>query len=298
LLNLHLANNYFIINQTEKANQVVEKIREQINSNDILQRSRKSIIEQKVDLKNAITHNLLHRNTDLDTSLYSEESIVESHWEPYYSWMLSHSNNLKFNWLSRFYEKKIRECLHSDPNIISVVDFGVMCGLHLSRLAKDFPHVNFYGVDRQCGTAQANRAGFTSQNIQFVVSEIESFLENFTIASGKECLLFHGRTATLCYPGKIKKIYQYCREKGIRNILLFENISLSHDYFKFFDFHDLPDESIVYKDGQFIHNYKLFLNSNGFDICAEKKIHSPLINCNDLYSSGSSHIYIHAKNSQ
>lgn len=294
LFNMHLATNYFTLSETKKANKILENVKDEVLSSEPFQKNKASIIDQRLDLANAIKNKTTHRNTNLDTLLYDENIVIEDHWEPYYSWMLTHSENLGFSWLSRFYENKIRECLNGNNDIVSVVDFGVMCGLHLFKLSHDFPHVNFYGVDRQKSIVLANTNAFPAKNLHFINTEIENFLADFSVPKDKEALLFHGRTATLCYPEKIKNIYKQCIENNIRNILLFENMSLSHDLFCFVDFNDFPAESIVYKDGQFIHNYEGFLRNAGFKIVNSQRLHSPLVSCDSLVVSGSTHVFISA----
>ncbi|MDB9891481.1 hypothetical protein OAD74_08925 [Alphaproteobacteria bacterium] len=238
-LQLNLATAFFCVGDIKKAN---------LHLGAVLREWREGLLPYSAniqalsdELARALAQKTIYRKFWFDDESYREE-LIRSHWEPYYSWMKAHPEHLNFGWLKNTYKNiaidQIKEA-HTLP--CEFINFGVMCGQADYEVANLFPEIKFTGVDRQNNTAVLNDKAYKSDNLSFVASEIEDYLEALP-SDGKPRALFHGRTATLCYPEKIKNLYKLCAEKVITSISLFENYSVSHKYYKFMSFDEFLED--------------------------------------------------------
>lgn len=82
------------------------------------------------------------------------------------------------------------------PELEQVIDFGVMCGYPLWELSRSFPEKFFIGCDRQPEIKTWNDQYFVEDNLQFIAGDILEVLPD--VVQGKQTLLYHVRTTTLC----------------------------------------------------------------------------------------------------
>lgn len=243
------------------------------------------------ELKTAIAARDPNRITKYDSDVYLEKNI-RAHWEPYQYDMLTSSGDLMFGWLANFFAKQISTATQK-YRADEVYNFGVMCAEGDSVAARENPNVQFIGVDRQQTTATINEKAYPIPNMSFAAGEIEDIITG--LPAGKRRILFHARTATLCYPEKLKNLYKLCFDKGFEAVVLYENYTISHHYYRFFDFDDMPDVTITCKNYQFLHNYKRLLKDAGFVLADQQNMFSPLISPFWITDLGLTHTLIVAE---
>ena len=151
-----------------------------------------------------------------------------------------------------------------DKNITHLVNFGV-CYAHIdSVLSRKYRQVNFIGVDRSNFTKLYNEEYFAdSQNLEFINGDILDLLTQRKF--GGLCLL-HTRTA--CYLPKtfMERLYKTAYDSGCRYIIGLEQIGISRQTFKPFEFDESDRPSVLFRDGFFIHNYPGLVSKAGFKI--------------------------------
>lgn len=284
----NLATARFVVGDTAGANSAIAAVLPELRAKLADLDEEHALLE--IELKESIAKKIIYRITPYDHSAYSEGEIW-AHWEPYYDEMIQESEHLYFGWYRSFYRDTLAKL---SENVGNVINFGVMCGLPDFEAAKLKPSVNFWGVDRQSSTAEHNSIAFSARNLTFVDSEIEDFLrKNQSLSSSA---LFHARTATLCFPEKIRELYKLCAQTGVKRIALFENMALSHGAYKFMSFDDFEGkDAVVFKSNQFIHNYRKFLNEAGYRVVSEKRLFSPSITPFPEIEIGSTHVFMIAE---
>jgi hypothetical protein len=290
---LNLAAAYFVNGRTQDANSVLTKNKGKWEV--LLGVDSEDAIALASELDAAIKAKVSERKTHYDETIYTE-SAIWAHWAPYYTDMELDPEQIMFGWLSRAYENQIEATLVANSPVDCVIDFGVMCASPHYRVAKRHPALQIYGVDRQVETAKLNSLAFQdARNLHFIASDIEDFLDSEPAQSIKNGVLFHARTATLCYPEKMLNLYKQARAKGIRQIILFENMTLSRGARQYLDFSDFPSDAVTFKNHQFIHNYPSLLRQAGYTVVQEKRLFSPLITPFSTDDLGSTHVFLRAE---
>ena len=83
----------------------------------------------------------------------------------------------------------------------SVIDFGALCGEINYRLAKQFPEVGVYGVDRQEIVKKLNDEAYSLPNLHFRDGDI---FESLKTVDEEFVLFTKTRTTVLCYPDFVR----------------------------------------------------------------------------------------------
>lgn len=289
ILRVHYATALYCTGQASAATAEIFKVREDLDS--ILRQGYGShFIELQNELERAKSEKIIYRKFAYDETSYRED-LIDNHWEPYHHWMTTHSSHVMFGWLTRFFAGKLFDL---GVDVDEVYNFGVMCAQPDAEAALKLPDTKFIGVDRQVKTAELNRQAYPLPNMSFISAEIEDVLNG--LSHGPRRSLFHARTATLCYPEKVRQLYRACAEKGFKRIGVFENIAITHDSYKFYDMGgDIEGGSVIYKSDQFIHDYKLMLTDAGYKIKKEERMFSPLVTPFSQIDIGSAHVYLEAE---
>ncbi len=283
----NLATARFIVGDVRGANALLSRIEDELRSRLSALRDEHDALQR--ELEHAIAQKVTVRKSPYDDTAYLEEAIW-AHWEPYFDEMIQEAPHLYFGWYRSFYRKKLIELA---KGMEQLYNFGVMCALPDHEAALASPNVQFVGIDRQSETARHNSQAFSASNLQFVDGEIEDFL-NAQKGGGKKAL-FHARTATLCYPEKIRQLYRLCARKGVTRIALFENVSLCHNNYRFMTFDEFPADAVIFKSHQFVHNYPKLLREAGYRVVEERRMFSPSITPFPDIEIGSAHVYIRAE---
>ena len=155
-----------------------------------------------------------------------------------------------------------------------VIDFGAFCALPDYETAHDFPRVRFIGVDLQRETERLNALAFPAENLVFHAGEITDFITT-TVRPERRTALVHARTATLCYPAFLRRLYAACAAQGVREIHLFGNASIERETDRLLPFAAYEGASRIFKNGQFIHDYPRLLGEAGYSVVESSLIPSP-----------------------
>ena len=276
---LSLANTYFKMGDVQTANKtltelspgVVEDIKMKAHNLEIL----------SAEVKDALSKKLTVRPVEnLGFQKYTEES-VQNYWETLF-YHFTAKNRFQHGWSDLCFvtEKMIKDYLRKYPDIRNILNFGVFCGVPDFNVAKEFPEKKFIGVDREVKTKQLNESAFNLPNLSFEAldmidityddrKEVKDFIAK-EIRNG-EMMVFHARTTTLIYPEAVKKFYKSCADLKVKYIALYENMGMSREFMKYFDFDDMPQDAIPFFSIMMIHNYKKYLEDAGYEII-EKEI--------------------------
>lgn len=292
---LPLASNYaamlFAVGQVDEANRAIAPVVDKYKA-AVEPEQRDKFTKASEALARAIEQKIADRLV-FEDSAYFEENI-EKIWETYFCYMIGHPPHLMFGWLNGLFRDRLSG-LASHGGAPKVFNFGVMCAQPDYEAALRHPQARFIGVDTQQQTAQLNRMAYgAAPNMEFIAGDIEEVLPRM-VKPGDESALFHARTATLLYPDRLRNLYRLCASLGVRRIALFENYSISHDYYRFFDFASMPRISMIYKNWQFIHNYQRLLEEAGYEITSKEVYPSPLITPHWTMEYGSTHVFLDAK---
>lgn len=142
------------------------------------------------------------------------------------------------------------------------LNFGVSFAHIDSLLAKKHPQIKFTGIDRSNLTKAFNQACFSSiQNMRFVSDDIFHFLSQLQISNG---VFFHCRTLVLLPPSFIRRLYRAVAKAGFNQIVCMEQVGVSRQTGKPYEFSEKKQDSVAFRDGMYIHNYPEFLIEAGF----------------------------------
>ncbi len=174
--------------------------------------------------------------------------------------------------LGPFYEhviQKISALLKMEPSITEVINFGVNFAYIDSVLAKRFPAVRFVGIDRSAITKAYNDhylklTGRDAPNLEIVShNDILKFLEDRKLAGQ---LFLHIRTLIWMPEFFVDNLYRRLAQKECGFIFGVENIGISRQTGRPFEFTDSFQSSVYFRDRMALHNYPGLLTRHGFAV--------------------------------
>jgi len=265
-LTIALATNYFLLGDTKKANGYVDRVRDNPYFNEYLETTTKLTDEIQVAIKNN-TVDRINKN-----DIYND-IFVKKLWVDYWTTFNTYNGFIQNeSWINSIIQEKVGGCLRNNTlSINKVINFGVLCAYPDFYLAKDFPQIEFVGVDRQEITRELNETTFNLRNLTFICGNILDLIPQLKPDSSNT-MLYHVRTGCLCYPEFLKRLYKSCYNKKIKYIVIIEHYGLSKHHKAFYNFEDLPAESISFRDIMFNHNYPKFLSDAGYSIVSNERI--------------------------
>lgn len=152
----------------------------------------------------------------------------------------------------------------SDPEVTSMLDFGVALGHMNSILARQFERVKFFGIDRSPLVKACNEVIYSDvKNLFFEAGDVFDLIRLKDFKSG---VLFHARTILILPPSFVKKLYAEVYKAGFKYIVGFEQIGVSRQTNKPYAFSDEPKPSLHYRSFMTIHNYPALLKEAGFKV--------------------------------
>ena len=143
-------------------------------------------------------------------------------------------------------------------------NFGISYAYIDSVLAKQFPSVSFSGIDRSNFTKLLNELNFSNiDNLTFHSGDVFDYLQNNQSQNG---IFFHTRTLTLLPKEFIEKLYKSVTQAGFKYIVCMEQVGISRQTMKPYEFSEENQPSIAYREGMYIHNYPYLLEKVGFSV--------------------------------
>lgn len=161
--------------------------------------------------------------------------------------------------------RRVSGALKKHPQIRSVTNFGVGYGYVDSELARRFPEVRFYGLDRSRLTKAFNETFFRLPNLEFVAGDV--FHHFSDIREAGPWLLLHARTATMLPRSCVRELYTSAGTAGASCIVALEQCGISWQTGRPYTFNEDPNQpSVALSAGMFIHNYPGLLKGAGFQV--------------------------------
>lgn len=291
-LTISLATAQYRLGNTVAANSALSSVRQEFAG--MHEGNKANTRHLEAEIAHALEQKLSVRPRS-DTQDTYDEQFADAYWNRLWLYMVA-LNRYQHGWsgLNVLYQEQIDNVLTVAPEIRSVINFGVLCGLPDYELARKHSSVHFYGIDREKRTKELNDLAFREPNLTFLAANTIEVLPDLGRKHGPS-LLFHARTGTLCYPEFLRQFYRTCAESGVAYIALWENNSLSRSTLQFHDFSDMPSESIPYTQAMFIHNYEKLLGEAGYALIQSERRPSnlDLLEADSLLADG--HVFLVAK---
>lgn len=169
--------------------------------------------------------------------------------------------------------EQTRRLLGENGGIDAVANFGCFAGAIDQKLAREFPQVRFFGVDRGPFIKSRNEAQFAAPNLEYFAADFLDWLrDSAPVGDG---LLLHSRTAIYVMPAMLEKIYRLAREKGYRHVLLAENFGIDRATATWPAF-GTGFASYLLRNRILVHDYPQLLRRSGFAPGAMRLI--PMVN--------------------
>jgi hypothetical protein len=148
--------------------------------------------------------------------------------------------------------KACREYLNDSDEIRSVVNVGVFYPFVDTRLALEYPFIDFHGIDT-IKTIEELNSRFKKQNLSFSTGNIMDYL-----IENKVDTLIHCRTFAYWSAGDVVGLYALCKELGVDIV----GVEPCYENFKF-------NKCLKYDeigDGWGAHDYVYLLNHLDFKV--------------------------------
>ncbi len=162
--------------------------------------------------------------------------------------------------------------LAADPTIRNVVNWGAAYGVMESEIAKAFPGVTVWGLDRRDVTRDLNRAEFSAPNLRF-----EAVPDIFGWTAGLDRALFcHANIGTYFLPAFLAKLYRHVAAAGATVVVLLEPSGRSRQTHRYFDYSTEPRATVVFRGARMLlNNYPALLAKAGFKTASMNILRPP-----------------------
>lgn len=184
-------------------------------------------------------------------------------------------NNLSES--KKLYERVIADlsAILEQGRIKNVFNFGIGFAFVDRHLALKFPNINFFGIERTLAAKFYNEAEGIPFNLKIFAGDVMSHLENNSYEDG---LFIHIRTAVLLPKSFIEALYARLKNAGFIELYAVEQLGLSRNTGKVYDFSYQEKKSELYRRHMFIHNYpgilkKCHFSINRFDLFQTRHPH-------------------------
>ena len=157
--------------------------------------------------------------------------------------------------------------------IDTVANFGCFCASTELTLSKEFPDVQFHGIDRAPLIKNLNDEHFKTVNTTYFADDMLRWFEHASPV--KKGMLVHMRTAVYCLPVFLEKLYRLARSKGYRHVLLLENVGFDRNTLTYPEF-DTGFQSFMLRNWILVHDYPALLNRCGYEVGEQALV--PLVN--------------------
>lgn len=208
--------------------------------------------------------------------IYDEQMVVETWWRywRYFNQLTEFQHNEPF--VMEAILRRLSSLIErTGPR--SVIDFGALCGEIDYRLAKKFPAVEVYGVDRQEIIKRLNDAAYSLPNMHFRGGDI---IESLKVLNKAPAILTHTRTAVLCYPDFVQHLYREAYALGVDTIVGFEPSGISRDTGRFPEYSP-TDKSVAFRAVMILHNYPAMLENAGYRITKSERVPVSILHFGD-----------------
>lgn len=160
--------------------------------------------------------------------------------------------------------QRVSGLFKTDPGIKTFFNFGV-CYAHVdSILAQKHPDIQFLGIDRSKYTKLFNEDNFSQiKNMEFVTGDIFDYLKGKKFPDG---VFFTARTLVYLPMNFIQRLLKCVRDAEFRYIVGFEQVGISRETLKPYEFSLEVTPSVLFRNNFFIHNYPALVSQAGYDL--------------------------------
>jgi hypothetical protein len=263
---MELATAYYRAWKTAKANEYVSQVVDQLAISRFDQTSFVTEVEA------ALRNRTLLRDGGAD--IYNDNFTRNTWWSYWNSAVWYSPYQDSHRWLFDFMENAVGAVLDQEAAELNhVFDFGTLCGHYLYNLSKRYPKASFAGIDRQLLIKELNDYMYRVPNLAFHADDIRDYIPKLGGRS-RNAMMMHARTATFCYPEYLRRLYGACAGAGVRNVVLFEGNSLCQHNFEFYDFDNMPADTVPTRVPLMLHNYPKLLREAGYDVLKVEQLPS------------------------
>jgi hypothetical protein len=144
------------------------------------------------------------------------------------------------------------------------LNFGVSYAYTDSILASKYKNVQFIGIERTSSAKLFNDFYFSNiENLTMIYGDIFETLKNGNFKGG---IFMHSRTLLLLPQIFIRNLYKAVYEAGFTHIIGTEQYGISRQLKKAYQFSYNYQDSVVYRDFMYIHNYPNILADTNFKL--------------------------------
>jgi hypothetical protein len=287
---MELATFHYLAGETTQANRLLEPVKWEFATPEFAEQRRQGQALTE-EVAAALREKSLHRKAETD--IYNDTFTTSAWWGYWRSFQLYNQFQEGSAWLRYLIEDRIGQLLKSDPSVKTVLDFGVLCAVPNYELAKRFPATEFVGIDRQELVKTLNERSFQLPNLRFLAGDVLEALPQVA-RKGSPTALFHARTACLCYPEFLRRLYRTCAQLDVQYVVLYETLSMSKSYLRFYDYENMPADAIGIRSIMYAHNYPAYLREAGYQVLVNDRVASGLL-LNDRSDLGASNVVIVAR---
>lgn len=282
----------YLQHRTREANVILEQIRPMFYEDPEQQPVIEAARRLERELKDAENREQIFRFSEAD--IYDDSYTRSTWWSYWIEYNYYSPHQFAGTWVSQAIQDRLRDLLLQDQAISNVVDFGVLCAEPNYRVAKQFPQVRFVGLDRQPLVKELNDQAYGHMpNMAFYAGDVGEVLPQI-VSPEERSVFFHCRTSCFLYPAHLQQIYQQCAELNVRYIAIYETTALSRLTYTYYDFEDMPMDTVPNKSLLYIHNYGRILAAAGYKIVKEERL-SPHTLVSESKESGGAASFILAE---
>lgn len=165
----------------------------------------------------------------------------------------------------------LERTLAENPDIRTVVNFGSLFGWAEFVLATRNPEVLVAGFDWTPVSKRLNDQVFSRPNLRYLDGNFARSVRPLLAERGGKALLWHGRTGTLMYPEELIRLYGDCRDLGVANLILSEDVNFDMVRGHYPDFSRPGPRSRVLGGQVMLHDYPHYLGKAGYRVVRQSR---------------------------
>lgn len=266
---------YFVDGDIESANNVIRSVREQYE--DVVSPPR--LVKEQEEAERFLLErdyskagNFGKDFTPNAVDAYSKAETLEKVWLQYEdemkpSFSRYHNSSMYINTALR---DSIIDCIHRDPGIGLIVNYGSAYGLLEYELAEAFPDRLVVGYDYSSVATELNANRFVRSNLVYISGNFEDEIAPYS--EDGTALMSHVRTATLMSPRELLALYSTANSRGVRYIVGVESVMFGVLSWEYPNYGESDMKSSLLANQMLNHDYTWYLGECGYDITNEKQV--------------------------
>ena len=162
------------------------------------------------------------------------------------------------------------ESIIESNKIKKFLNFGISYAHTDSILAKKYPNIEFYGIERTISVKLYNDQYFSNlKNLKITYGDVFEFLNKNNFSNS---VFFHSRTLLLLPEAFLIKLYSSVYQSNFEYIVGYEQYGISRTLKEPYEFSYQYKKSEPYREHMLIHNYPNILEKCGYELISFKSI--------------------------